>query len=75
MNDYAIDVEVRAVASTHNHCVYDMCYALDYVVKVAIPETKYHDGKTPTTKYKPLWMCKECRDKFIKAISNPSNET
>lgn len=62
------DVCVKAEMSKYNNCCCDMCFKNDYVVKVQLPYTKYHDGKKLSTKYSEIWMCESCRDKLVKAL-------
>ena len=33
-----------------------------------LPETKYFNGKSLTTKRYSYWLCRSCRDKLVKAL-------
>ena len=68
---YKKNIIIDSVMSSYCNCCCDMCFKTDYVIKVNIPHTKYHDGFRLTTKYSPLWICESCRDKLVKAISLP----
>lgn len=74
MNDVR-EVYVNALLSAGTNCICDMCHATGRVVKVLMPETKYHNGSTFLhTVYSNLWMCESCRDKLLAAISKPIKE-
>ena len=68
---YKKNIRITSVMSSYYNCCCDMCFKTDYVIKVEIPHTLYHDGRRLTTKYSPLWICESCRDKLVKAISLP----
>jgi hypothetical protein len=34
-----------------------------------VPETTYNNGGKLKTKYRPLWLCKNCRSKLAEAIA------
>ena len=54
--------------STYNNCVCDACHGMGYVIKVDMPKTQYFDGKRLTTRTREYWLCRECRDKLVKAL-------
>jgi hypothetical protein len=39
------------------------------VIKLEVPETTYNNGGKLKTKYRPLWLCKNCRKKLSEAIA------
>ena len=54
--------------SQYNNCVCDACFGVSQVIKLEMPITKYHNGKKLTTNYHSYWLCRECRDKLVKAL-------
>lgn len=38
------------------------------VLKLTVPETKYHDGKHLSTKYHGYWMCVDCVAKVARCF-------
>jgi hypothetical protein len=69
-----LDVDFVAVKSNHDNCSCDCCHGLGKVIKMRIPEAKYHDGNGLTTKYHNWWMCEECWEKLIKAVEESPAE-
>ena len=55
--------------SQYNNCMCDACFDVNQVIKLEMPITKYHNGKKLTTTYHPYWLCRECRDKLVKALA------
>lgn len=51
-----------------NNCLCSACHALGRVIKLAMPTTLYFDTEKLTTNYHPYWLCKECRDKLVRAL-------
>lgn len=54
--------------SAHDQCMCDACHGLGYVVKLKLPRTKFFDGSHLSTKHDTYWLCRECRDKLVKAL-------
>lgn len=68
---YRKNIRITSIMSSYFNCCCDLCFKTDYVIKVDIPRTKYHDGRHLTTFHKPMWICETCRDKLVKALSLP----
>ena len=62
--NYFPDVEFRAHISEHNNCICSGCHKTGTVLKLTVPETKYHDGKHLSTKYHEYWICDDCAGKL-----------
>lgn len=54
--------------SQANNCLCDACHGLGQVIKLEVPTTKYYDGIHLATKVRSYWLCRECRDKLVKAL-------
>lgn len=63
-----LEVEVRGNISCTASCICDFCHRTGVVLKLVIPDTKYHDGYHLTTLYRQKWICESCRDKLRTAI-------
>lgn len=70
-----LDVRVTAEMSRYSNCCCDMCFKLDYVIKVKLPCTRYHNFKALSTKYSEMWICESCRDKLVKALEKEYPQT
>ena len=66
--NYLPDVEFRAHISEQNNCVCSGCRKTGTVLKLTVPETKYHDGKHLSTKYHGYWMCVDCVAKVARCF-------
>lgn len=58
--NYLPDVEFRGHISDTNNCVCSGCHKMDFVLKLTVPDTGYHDGERLSTKYHEYWMCVDC---------------
>lgn len=65
---YMEDVKVPSAMSEYSNCCCDMCFRLDHVIKLKMPSTRYHNGRTLSTLYSNIWICESCRDKLVKAL-------
>lgn len=65
-----IGLDVTFTASTINkdNCICDCCHGTGRVIQVQIPDTKYFNGRSLSTKYSGLWICKTCADKLVEAL-------
>lgn len=63
-----LEVEVESAVSSASNCLCDFCHRPDYVIKLSIPSTLYHNGYKLTTSYRQMWICESCRDKLRAAI-------
>ena len=64
-----IPANIKAERSEYNNCICEMCHGTGYVTKISYPITLYHDGKKLSQKKHSIWLCDECRDKLMKALS------
>ena len=69
-----LDVDFTAFKSNYDNCSCDCCHGLSKVIKLRIPETKYHDGGPLRSKHHNWWMCKECWNKLVKAVEEAQYE-
>ena len=58
----------ESTISDHNYCMCDACHGIGYVVKLELPRTRYYDGSHLSVKYHTYWLCRDCRDKLVKAL-------
>ena len=58
----------RSTISTYENCLCDGCHGEGRVIKLEIPNTKYHNGKNLTTKVNQYWLCRDCRNKLVRAL-------
>ena len=61
-------VEFSSKMGTADNCICNACHHIGYVIKLELPETTYNNGGKLKTKYQPFWLCKNCRDKLVKAL-------
>lgn len=61
-------VEFRSEIGTADNCICNACHHIGYVIKLEVPETTYNNGGKLKTKYRPFWLCRNCRDKLVKAL-------
>ena len=66
--NYLPNVEFRGQLSDADNCVCSGCHKTDFVLKLTVPETKYHDGKRLSTKYHEYWMCDDCVTKLAQCF-------
>ena len=66
--NYLPDVEFHAHISEQNNCICSGCRKTGTVLKLTVPETKYHDGKHLSTKYHGYWMCVDCVAKVARCF-------
>ena len=66
--NYLPDVEFRGHISDANNCVCSGCHKMDFVFKLTVPETGYHDGEHLSTKYREYWMCDDCVTKLAQCF-------
>ena len=65
-NDFC--VKFQSELSTYDNCICNACHHIGHVIKLVVPETTYNNGGKLTTKYRPFWLCRRCRDKLVKAL-------
>lgn len=70
----SLEVDFRTEISTYNNCICDACHDTDTVIKIRLPETKYHNGTKLTTKYSNYWLCIKCRNKLTYALDYPEED-
>ena len=63
-----LDVYFPAEMSRYSNCICDMCFKTDYVIKMKLPCTRYHNNRALSTKYSETWICESCRDKLVEAL-------
>lgn len=68
MASKTLTVRFPAEVSTANNCMCDACHNVGKVIKLELPETKYHDGKRLSTEYTNYWLCFNCREKLTNAL-------
>jgi hypothetical protein len=61
-------VEFSSKIGTADNCICNACHHIGYVIKLEVPETTYNNGGKLKTKYRPFWLCRNCRDKLVKAL-------
>jgi len=73
-----LDVTFQGTVSKYENCMCSCCHDSEKVLKLQIPETLYFDGKSLSTKYHDVWVCKSCAQKMIgeleKLIPQPENK-
>lgn len=69
MEQEYLEVEFEAIESKKNNCICDACHYVCSVKKLRLPKTKFHDGKTLSTKYEEYWLCDVCEDALIDALN------
>jgi len=73
-----LDVTFQGTVSEYENCMCSCCHDSAKVLKLQIPETLYFDGKSLSTKYHGVWVCKSCAQKMIgeleKLIPQPENK-
>lgn len=62
------NVRFTSVLSTADNCICNACHGSGQVIKLILPETKYFNGKSLTTKRYSYWLCRSCRDNLVKAL-------
>ena len=67
--DDKLNVAFPCAKSEYDNCVCDCCHGTGRVLKIQLPTTLYYDGKSLTTKYRHFWICDECREKLITALT------
>ena len=63
------NVRFTSVLSNADNCVCSACHNVGKVTKLTIPETKYFDGRKLTTHYFGFWLCMDCRERLIRALT------
>lgn len=66
-----VDVQFKSSRSQSSNCICNACFGADFVVKLSLPETKYHNGWDLETRHTDYWLCKKCSEKLAKAIEWP----
>lgn len=61
-------VEFRTTPSSADNCICNACHHVGRVIKLEVPETTYNNGGKLKTKYRPFWLCFNCREKLMKAL-------
>ena len=61
-------VSFPSETSESNFCICTACNSAGKVIRLKLPETKYFDGKKLSTVYRNYWLCRNCRDKLVKAL-------
>ena len=70
MNDFRerFYVKFSSKIGTADNCICNACHHIGYVIKLELPETVHNNGGKLKTKYRPFWLCRNCRDKLVKAL-------
>lgn len=61
-------VEFRSEVSKADNCICNACHHVGWVIKLEVPETMYGNGGKLRTKYRPVWLCRNCREKLVDAL-------
>lgn len=61
-------VEFRSNVSAADNCICNACHNVGRVIKLEVPETTYNNGGKLKTKYRPFWLCFNCREKLMSAL-------
>lgn len=61
-------VAFRSEIGNTDNCICNACHHVGYVIKLEMPETTHNNGGKLRTKYRPFWLCRNCRDKLVKAL-------
>lgn len=69
-----MDVNFKTRVSKFDNCFCDACHDVAMVMKISLPKTLFHDGKTLSTKYSEYWLCAKCRTKLTHALDFPEEE-
>lgn len=69
-----LEVQIKSKMSVTDNCFCTACHDTGKVMKVRLPETKYHNGRDLTTKYHEYWLCAPCRTKLVHALDYPEDE-
>lgn len=69
MQRMGADVQFKASLSTADNCVCSACFGSGQVLKLSLPETKYHNGYDLETQHEEYWLCEKCRDKLKEALN------
>lgn len=59
-----LNVKFEAHISEGNNCICNACHNGGSVMKVKLPDTRYHDRKKLSTKYREYWLCCKCKTKL-----------
>lgn len=68
MANEKLTVKFHSEISDASNCICDACHNVGRVIKLELPETKYHNGKRLSTKYTSYWLCFNCREKLTEAL-------
>ena len=68
MGNKKLNVKFPSVISDATNCLCDACHKVGRVIKLELPETKYHNVKRLSTKYMSYWLCFNCREKLTEAL-------
>ena len=68
-------VRFGAMMSRYDNCTCDACHAIESVMKLTLPYTKYHGGGKLTTKTKAYWLCCSCYRQLEQAMLMPQEES
>lgn len=71
LEEYMDGVRFQVVRSTGNYCCCNGCFKCTRVNKLFYPETCYHDKRRLSTKTLQMWLCDECTQKLIDALTHP----
>ena len=63
------NVRFTSVLSAADNCICNACHNVGKVTKLTIPETKYFEGRKLTTHYFGFWLCMDCRERLILALT------
>jgi hypothetical protein len=61
-------IKFPAEVSTADHCLCNACHNVGRVIKLELPETAYNTEGKLRTKYRPFWLCFNCREKLMSAL-------
>ena len=68
-----LEVQIKSKMSVTDNCFCTCCHDTGKVMKVRLPETKYHNGGKLSTTYTDYWLCAPCRTKLVHALDYPEN--
>lgn len=61
-------LEFKSAISTADNCVCNACFGTGRVIKVGMLETHFDNKGVIRTWREDYWLCRECRDKLVKAL-------
>lgn len=64
-----LDIDFQPQRIERNNCLCYCCHNTGKVLKIKIPSTLFHNGKTLTTKYREMWLCEKCEEKLRNSLA------